>query len=298
MVGWRQLDLGHEHVQLFVKKNTITVVLFVLPLLVLFGLIVYRKSHPLRPSDYQLATAANPNYRKQQENWLTNQFHPFLGAEDIPDKIKDLPIRFNNSVQSEVDSAALRDALSRIVQSLFAETFEEYLSYRSVGESLLLNDNAIAGQGVVLQRFFKIKHLPASPMELHKIFWSKRTEDGKRATLWNAVSWQASWIEVRKTTKLDDFSSTKSFADSLMPRVPNCGIVGYASTFDYSPTPKDILSKDGHIVAALAYLLVKTSEGKAYPLMVQFYWASSIRTWLPTHLGVGYVGNRQFDPVF
>ena len=280
------------------KKNTITVVLFVLPLLVLFGLIVYRKSYPLRPSDNQLATSTNPNYRKQQENWLTNQFDPLLGAEDISVKIGDLPIRFNDSVQTEVDSATLHGALNRIVQSLFAKAFEEYLSQRSVGESLILNENSIAGQGAVLQRFYKIEHLPASPMELHKMFWSKTTEDGKRATLWNAASWQASWIECRKTTKLDDFSSTRSFSDSLMPRVPNCGIVGYASSFDYSPTPKDILSRDGHIVAALAYLLVKTSEGKAYPLIVQFYWASSIRTWLPTHLAVGYVGNRQFDPVF
>lgn len=280
------------------KKNTITVVLFVLPLLVLFGLIVYRKSHPLKPSDNQLATATNPNYRKQQENWLTNQFEPLWGAEDIPDKIKDLPIRFTDSVQKEVDGAELHGALSRVVQSLFAKTFDEYLSQRSVGQSLLLDQNSIAGQGQVLQRFHKVRQLPANPMELHKMYWSKTTEDGKRATLWSAACWKASWIECRKTTKLDVLTSTKAFSESLMPSVPNCGIVGYASSFEYGPTPKEILSKDGHIVTALAYVLVKTREGKAYPLMVQFYWASSIRTWLPTHLAVGYVGNRQFDPVF
>jgi hypothetical protein len=280
------------------KKNIITVVLFVLPLLVLFGLIVYRKSHPLKPSDNQLATATNPNYRKQQENWLTNQFDALFGAEDIPDKIKDLPIRFTDSVQKEVDGAELHGALNRVVQSLFAKTFDEYLSQRSVGESLLLDQNSIAGQGQVLQRFHKVQQLPANLMELHKMYWSKTTEDGKRATLWNAASWKASWVECHKTTKLDVFTSTKAFSESLMPSVPNCGIVGYASSFEYGPTPKEILSKDGHIVIALAYVLVKTSEGKAYPLMVQFYWASSIRTWLPTHLAVGYVGNRQFDPVF
>lgn len=285
------------------KKKNIVAIFFVLPLLILCGLIVYRKSHSLagsteKPSDDQLATATNPNYRKQQENWLTNQFDTFFGAVDIPVKIGDLPIRFTDSVQPEVDTAELHGALNRVVQSLFSKTFEEYLSQRSVGGSLVLDENSLAGQGGVLQRFYKVERLPTSPMELHKIFWSKTTDDGKRATLWSAASWKASWIECGKTTKLDGFTSTKSFSDSLMPRVPNCGIVGYASSFGYSPTPQNILSKNGHIVTALAYLLLKTSEGKAYPLMVQFYWAPSIRTWLPTHLAVGYVGNRQFDPVF
>lgn len=280
------------------RKKTLTSIAFVLPLLLIFGLTVYRMRHPWKPTDDQLATATNPNYRKQAEDWLTNQFDPFFGADDISAKVATLPIRFLDEVQSEIDNAALYDALDRIAHSLFATTFDEYLSLRSVGESLMLNDNSIAGQGGVLKRFYKITELPANPMDLHKLFWSKTTEDGKRATLWAAASWQASWIECRKTTSLEHFTSTKSFSDDLMPRVPNCGIVGYASSFDYGPTPKDILSEHGHIATALAYLLLKTSEGKAYPLMVQFYWAPSIRTWLPTHLAVGYVGNRQFDPVF
>lgn len=280
------------------KKNTFVVILFALPLLLLIGLTVYRMSHPWKPTDDQLATATNPNYKKQEADWLTNQFEPFFGAEDVPAAIANLPIRFSDDVQKEVDRAELHGALNRVVQSLFAKTFDEYLSQRSVGESVVLDQNSITGQGQVLQRFSKVHQLPANPMELHKMYWSKTTEDGKRATFWNAASWKASWIECRKTTKLDVFTSTKAFSESLMSSVPNCGIVGYASSFAYGPTPKEILSKDGHIITALAYVLVKTSEGKAYPLMVQFYWASSLRTWLPTHLAVGYVGNRQFDPVF
>jgi len=282
------------------KKNSIVVVLTVLPLLLLCGLIVYRKSHPLesRPQDAQLATRTNPNYRKQETDWLTNQFYPLYGAENISAKIEDLPIRLTGSAQPEVGNKELYGALNRIVKSLFAKTFEEYLSQRSVGASLLLKENSMKGQGGVLRRFYKIEHLPTNPLELHKMFWSKTTEDGKRAKLWEAASWQASWIECSKASILDDFTSTKSFSDSLRARVPNCGIVGYPSSFEYGPTPREVLSNDGYVTTALAYLLVKTSEDKAYPLMVQFYWAPSIRTWLPSHLAVGYVGNRQFDPVF
>jgi len=285
------------------KKRTTIVTLFVLPLLLLCGLIVYRVTHPWtgsaeRTPNDQLATTTNPNYRKQQEDWLTNQFDPLFGTADIADKIRDLPIRFTDSVQAEVDSAELYAAINRVVQSLFAKTFDEYFSQRAVGESLLFDENSVTGQGQVLQRFHKVKELPSDPMAVHKLYWSKTTEDGKRATLWNSASWKASWIECRKTTKLDIFNSTQAFSESLMPSVPNCSIVGYASSFQYGPSPKDVLSKDRHIVTALAYMLVKTSEGKAYPLMVQLYWASSIRIWLPTHLAVGYVGNRQFDPVF
>ncbi len=285
------------------KKNPIIVTLFVLPLLFLCGLIIYRVANSWtgsteRTPDDQLATATNPNYRKLQEDWLKSQFDPLFGVEDILAKIKDLPIRYIDPVQSEVDNAELYGALSRVIQSLLAKTFDEYVSLRSVGESLTLQEDFIAWQGQVVRRFHKVHQIPTDPLELHKVYWSKTTEDGKRATLWEAASWQASWVECRKTTKLDPFASTEAFSESLRPSVPNCGIVGYASSFQYGPSPKNVLSKDGHIVMALAYVLVKTSEGKAYPLMIQFYWASSIRTWLPTHLAVGYVGNRQFDPVF
>jgi hypothetical protein len=285
-------------------KNILFIALFVLPILLLGWRVVYVRSHPWagfsaeKISDDQLATATNPNYRKLEEDWLTNSFAQLFGATNIADEIEDLPIRFTDSVQSEVDSADLHSAINRVVQSLFAKTFEDYLADRSVGESLILDENSLAGQSTVLQRFYKVEHLPTISMDIHKMYWAKTTEDGKRATLWNAASWQASWIECYNTTNLGIFTSTMSFSESVKPKVPNCGIVAYASSFEYGPSPKDVLSKNGHIVTALAYLLVKTSEGKAYPLIVQFYWTPSIRTWLPTHLAVGYVGNRQFDPVF
>ena len=284
------------------KETTTITVCFGLSLLLLCGLIVYRKSHPRadagRLQDSQLATTTNPDYQKQEQDWLANPFELLYGESSLASKLDALPIRLAGLQNGAVDSASLHQAVNRIVQSLLAKTFEEYMTQRSVGESFVLNNGTLSNQGALLQRFFSVAHPPANPFELHRLFWSKTTGGGSRATLWKSASWRASWIECTRITSLEQLTSTRVFADTIRTRVPNCGIVAYPSSFDYGPNPKDVFSKDGSIMTALAYLLVKTSEEKAYPLVVQFYWAPSCSTWLPTHLAVGYVGSRQFDPVF
>ena len=72
----------------------------------------------------------------------------------------------------------------------------------------------------------------------------------------------------------------------------------YSSSFKYTPTPEEVFEQQKQIVAAQAYILVKTSEEKAYPLIIQFHWAPSIKAWLPDFLAVAYVGSRKMDPVF
>lgn len=281
-----------------IRHKFIVCSLYAVPILLLAGLVIHRQFYPREPGNWKPATETNQNYKEQQDRWLANHFEKLYENDNIPDKLQKLPIQIDDSIRSDIDQAELYDAITKIVKSILATSFDEYLAMRMVGESFLMNQKAIASQAGMLQRFYKMTDLPKSPLEIHRMFWSNKTKDGQRASLWSEVSWKASWIQCSSTTTHYDIISTKSFSDTLINNVPNCGIVGYRSSFEYSPKPKEVFVRNDQIIKALAYLLVKTNEGVAYPLIIQFYWAPSIDIWFPANFAVGYVGKRQFDPIF
>lgn len=274
--------------------------ILILPFILISIALFYRLKYPKPPVVIRPATETNAKYIKLQQEWLTNVFTPLFGASDILSNITLIPVIGRNYKINEPLLSTLHSAIERIVRSLLATNFDHYLSLRSFGHSHALCENSLVNQRGVLSRFYSVNNPPTDPIEAHKLYWSTITENGKRSQFWASVSWKASWVEYELRTNLNIhlLTSTGSFFEGLIGLVPNCGIVGYPSSFNYSPDAKSVFSKDGRILVSLMYMLVKNIEGKAYPIIVQFYWAPSAQTWFPTHLAVGYVGSRQLDPVF
>lgn len=249
------------------------------------------------PANARPATETNPMYVRLQAHWQESVFEPFHGSSDIPARLGGLNRLGPDPIRSEEFAGELSGAVKRVVQSLLAGSYEEYLSGRSAAADPQYDSGAILGQAGNLRVFFGVEESPERPGDVHRLYWSTMTEEGTRAGYWKEVSWRSSWIQFQSQASVEDWYPLSAMSSILM-KVPNCGIVCYLSSFRYSPSPEEVYAEDGEVQTALVHLLVRTSDGPAYPLLFHFYRAPSIRTWFPTHLAVGYVGVRKFDPVF
>lgn len=281
------------------KRKIYFVAGFALPVIILIGSMIFNKyySHNKSFSEVKLATDVNPDYVKLENDWLTNQFEIFWGSSNHIEKITQLNVNYNNCDKSEFRTGELYNALDKVLQSLLADNFDSYLSSRSMSESSALKTDSLNYQMAILKRFYDVDTPPETPMDINRLYWTKKTENGKNASLWQSICWEKSWVECWKTQKADFFTN-EFFLEKVFETIPTCGAVGKESSFQYSPSPEEILSKNKEIQGATAYFLFKTSEEKAYPLIFQFYFDPSGKIWFPTHLAVAYVGERKYDPVF
>lgn len=285
------------------KKFFYSSLFFALPVIILIGSVIYNKYFNDKKSFSELHSSVNVNksYIKLKNDWLTNQFSTFYGSSNFIEKVSHLDIKYTNCEKSELSTEELYDALDKVLRILVADNYDTYYSLRLIGQSFLIDSNIANSQMGILQKFhgvdFDMKK-PMFPDKIHKLYWEKETENGKNASLWQSICWEQSWVECWKVQNIDVFTDIKAFTDKLLKTVPNCGILGMNTIFKYSPSPKEIISKNKEIQGATAYFLFKTSEEKAYPLIFQFYFDPSGKIWFPTHLAVAYVGERKYDPVF
>lgn len=273
------------------------IVLLGLPVIILIVAIVFHKNLPPENLEEIEAPSSNPVYVDLKEAWLTNKFEPLFASSNLSSRVKDLNIRFTDCEELKTESSSLREAVCCVLQSLTSEQFDKYSNARVAGKSHTINPKAIALQQGILQTFYNTD--PSGNLEdIRRVYWEIITDNGKNASFWQSICWEQSWVDCLKTNKFDLFASLGNFTSFAMQQFPNCGVVGYSSSFKYTPTPEEVFEQQKQIVAAQAYILVKTSEEKAYPLIIQFHWAPSIKAWLPDFLAVAYVGSRKMDPVF
>ena len=269
------------------------------------GLLVFYKinnpSHQMPigppPPGAKLATSVNPQYIQQQKEWADNEFELF-NRVNILSGLSRLYIKYEGTTKGEVDITSLRDAASKFLNSLLANSFDAYLAERTIDQSPFLDGRKISRQEVSIKRLESTNDRAAYPLDIHKQYWLTVTENGKLSQYWQQISWPASWIQFERIFELDDFTNIDKLSIKLMTSVPNCGIVPYSLTFLYRPSPEEVIKENQHIVSALCYFLERASDHKDYPLILRFYWAPSTKTWLPTYLAVGFVGLRELDPVF
>ncbi len=279
------------------KSKLAHIVLLGLPVIILIVAIVFHKNPPPENLEKIEAPSSNPVYVDLKEAWLTNKFEPFFASSDLSGRVKDLNIRFTDCEELKTESSSLREAVCSVLQSLTSEQFDMHSNARVAGKSHTMNPKAIALQQGILQTFYNTN--PSGNLEdIHRVYWETITDNGTNASFWQSICWEQSWVDCLKTNKFDLFASLGNFRSFAMQQFPNCGVVGYSSSFKYIPTPEEVFEQEKQIVAAQAYILVKTSEEKAYPLIFQFYWAPSVKAWLPDSLAVAYVGSRKRDPVF
>lgn len=277
------------------KSKFLVGALFALPGLLLLGLFLSHKDLPVEDE----ATNVNPEYVELEKNWLTHHFTPLYSATNLNEKVETTDIQLIDCEEIKPELPHLREALVGVLQSICSDTVTDYMDKRTKGKSFTINSNVTGYQMHLLRGRFGVQDLPDNAEDVHRMYWEKRMEQGKNASLWEAVSWEGSWIKCQKMNKIDIFTTPPSYSEFLLSsKVPNCGLIEYTSSFLYSPTVEEVFAEDKQVIGATAYILVKTSEGKAYPLIYLFYWAPAAKTWFPCSLGVGYVGSRKMDPVF
>lgn len=282
------------------KKKIYFILSYVLPILILVSAVIFNKyySHSKLFPEENLATNVNQDYVKLENDWLTNQFDIFWGSSNHIEKITQLNVNYNNYDKSGFETGELYNALDKVLQFILADNFDSYLSSRSISESSVLKTDSVNYQMAILKRFYDVDPPPETPIDIHRLYWTKKTDSGKSASYWQSICWEKSWVECWKTQKADTFTTELTFLKKIYETIPTCGVVGKESSFQYSPSPEKILSENNEIQGATAYFLFKTSEEKAYPLIFQFYFDPLSRIWFPTHLIIGYVGNTKFDLIF
>ncbi len=280
-------------------KKIYYIIFYLSPFLILAPIVIFNKYylHNKSFSEGDLATNVNQDYMKLENDWLTNQFEIFWGSSNHIEKITQLNVNYNNCDKSEFETEKLYNALDKVLQSLLADNFDSYLSSRSISESSALKTDSVNYQMAILKRFYDVDTPPDTPIDIHRLYWTKKTDSGRNASYWQSICWEKSWVECWKTQKADFFTN-EFFLEKVFETIPTCGAIENKSSFQYSPSPEEILSKNKEIQGATAYFLFKTSEEKAYPLIFQFYFSPAIRVWFPTHLVVGYVGDKKFNPIF
>lgn len=277
------------------KSKFALVALLIVPiLLVVFSILVY-KNPVVKENE---ATNVNSNYMLLEEKWLTNRFEPLYSATNIYEKVRNLEIKFKNCEELASEKPVLIASISDILQSLCSETYEDYLKRRTFGKSYVIDTDSMEYKKIILNQAYSISDFPSDANDILRLFWEKVTNNGKDASLWQSVCWESSWIECQKVNDNESFKSVSSFCSFLKSKVPNCGLVGYASSFNYSPKREEVFDVEKQDICAIAFILIKTSEEKAYPLIFQFYWSPTTKAWLADYLAVGYIGSRKADPVF
>jgi hypothetical protein len=263
--------------------------------------VIVRKHHPVNLSPGGVpATESNRDYRKTEASWLTNQFETF-STVGLAQKVSALSVHMGSIVEDAFDKKTLETSSEKVLRSLKAESFDEFLNYRSDGSATAIRSDAVIQLQARLKRFFLKAGQPAPTRDLDvvKAYWSAVTQNGDNSNYWEGICWDKSWVWVQTLTNEAALSDQASFGNFVTQNAPNCGIVVYPSIFEYDPKPKQILaSKENTLLSSVAFILVKNTDNIAYPIVIQSYWAPSIHTWLPSQIGICYVGKRKFDPVF
>lgn len=278
----------------------LAVILTGFPVLLAMGLYVYRRYNPIEMPTY---ADVNEKCMELQRKWRKAQFTSIASSADISAGVR----RLVTPVAGAENQKSLCEAVGRIVSSMKAKTFAEYYSARTGGQSFAIRENTAEGQRAYVEdltRTGMLKYvkgtklpLPSDSTSIYEIIWIEATKNGRAALTWDAVSWNSSWVAYAEIDQ-EKFLIPTDFLGSISVVPETCGVISTESTFEYSPTPNEILKAKGKLKTAVVYILFKTAEKKAYPILFQFYWMPSRDEWLPINLAVGYLGRRPPDPLF
>lgn len=285
------------------KKQTLVLIcIFSATIGILVGLVIYRRYHPsisAPPKGAHPATEANRDYVKTEAEWLAKRFVPFPITSFVS-HLSGLRIDDYRQQRTDINKQILFQTIDRVLQSLKADTFDQFVQLRTSGAQYQFDQIEMNSRRALLKELFLKdgEKIPEDDLAVLKAYWNKVTKQGQLQSYWAAICWDESWIRVDALTEVSLLYDNKAFNSFVIDNFQNCGNVSDRSVFQYKPRPQDIISTYGQVCASLCYLLIKNSDGKAYPLIIQMYWAPDIAAWLPAHYGIGYVGPRKLDPVF
>jgi len=284
------------------SSKAFTLLVLSLTSLALVALIVFRTASPdaaLRSGPGVPAVDANPDYKRLSEEWRAKAYVPLPRAEsDLTVAVDALGVGCGRASNGLPHRRALNIAVASVLRSWNSDTYADYLQARSVGLGMEFQPDQIRLQGALLRRFHRVEPVSDDPMTVHEAFWTANSQGDAKSRWFGEVCWEESFLCMEPVRREPREFSDEFFGGYLQEHVPNCGLTVYRSTWKYQPDPERVVQNNGECLVAFAYILTRTQEQLAYPIITRYYYAPSCDQWLPLQLAVGYVGTRARDPVF
>lgn len=208
-------------------------------------------------------------------------------------------VGFKNAVtQVELNSKVKLDAVEK--KNLYAFVVDFLIAYQGKSFEQFKSFRFAQPRGNFTEMFDSLmKETPSArddsssdPLNALQIYWEKvdvRQRYGNKAN-WDSVSLKNSELVVRRVRVIPN-----ALVDSATRRENN-GVIEPRPIFIPSPSPNDLIIREGWVDLAALFVVVKTADDVIRPCYLRAYWDSQNKKWVPWE--IVFYSPVTFVPVF
>jgi hypothetical protein len=265
-------------------KKTILAAVFILPLLLMLGLIYHAKTNP------RISTKQDPKVIWEKK-WASGSFSDITNTLVFQELVGSSLSNKLASIKGETEKqkTELQKSIFYFLVAYNSGDYSNYTRFRFPiveGQFSTNHINEFLG---------KIKRIPQYTEGLqtndmfavvHKL-WETYGLMGKFycTTCWRSVDLASFEILEASPVTWDTIGNISVQAQAR----PNVGsIMVFNPMFLFSPSETDILGRNTGSLSTTITLNIKEQDGVAYPVYIQYYWVEEAQKWLPTAMAFGY----------
>jgi len=305
-------------------KRLMIIAAFLMPALLILSIATFRARHE------EDSPEAHDRYAKTYlAEWNAKTYVPIATGGPFESELKQLNIQSNCPI-SEDKINELKTSLYNFFLAYSQGSYEAWLKFRRPAgvpctwipektnelalyftrgpKSFRSHDHYIYWEAKYNSPTNKFK-APDSLEEKFKVFLTDLSGGNFYKDYWKAVCFDNARVGIDQSRQLPDplqnyhfFPFEKYRGYSVEATFPNLGYspVHTRRMFDFNNSPERVLSRDGRLIYASAFFLVKCQlPEETTPMLVRFYWENQAKRWLPCELIQANIRYRHLNiPVF
>ena len=223
--------------------------------------------------------------------WRQADLRPIRSPAQLKKWIWQIPFHDYAGLNSK-QKDQLRQAAYDLVAAFSFGDFDHFLRFRLPSTQGQIDPTILA----FFRKYFSqqgktVDHLE-DPRVFFRVLWNDPVR-GIGTNRWTHIAIRASAFCVVRTPEMP--IRTNLFGLKVYgPPVDTTSFFAIGARFIFDPGPEKIIKKEGKIVHALLWLIVRErSDPQPYPIVCQWYWSPMDKKWLPWLLGDGDVRHKK-----
>ncbi len=227
----------------------------------------------------------NPHFTDQ---WKSAIYTAITDDGSFKNRIRETRIKSAGRL-GEIKREGLFEIMFNFLIAYHSDQFKDFRRFRF---SLSKGNYTEILQSLNLQIPQPESHPQLGPEDTLKAYWDNvdAPQRQENKATWASVSLADSTIAVQKRTVIPDSLTDYS------TRRPNNGVVEPRPVFIPSPSPNDLINRQGYVECAILFAVVKCGNEAVEPCYLRVYWEPQSQTWVPWE--IVFSMSLKFPPVF